>query len=181
MTAADPLAVLLDRAARNALNPAEAEQLRTAVSELRQPASKMQTVQGHCPACRDTSLLLGEGGHVTCSRLECPDPAAADDLLGQADAAVAEALDIEHANLTAEIARADRYRAAWQSARARAHHARCILADHRVEADARKARQPVCDHRDPNRLGMRRDLATVCVCGHTLFPPILGQRPDEQL
>lgn len=35
-------------------------------------------VQGKCPhGCGDT-LFLGAGGHVTCSWLHCPDPAAAD-------------------------------------------------------------------------------------------------------
>lgn len=38
-------------------------------------------VAGRCPACRGESLFLGTGGHVTCSRLDCPDPGAADDLL----------------------------------------------------------------------------------------------------
>jgi hypothetical protein len=38
-------------------------------------------VQGRCPACRWSSLFLGDGGHVTCSRLECPNPSLADDLL----------------------------------------------------------------------------------------------------
>lgn len=38
-------------------------------------------VQGRCPACRRTSLFLGNGGHVTCARLDCPSPCAADDLL----------------------------------------------------------------------------------------------------
>ncbi|MET8080052.1 DUF6085 family protein [Streptomyces sp. NPDC005303] len=40
-----------------------------------------QEVRGRCPACGWTSLFLGDGGHVTCSRLECPDPSAADELL----------------------------------------------------------------------------------------------------
>jgi hypothetical protein len=39
------------------------------------------TVQGRCPACSGSSLFLGDGGHVTCSRSDCPDPCAADDLL----------------------------------------------------------------------------------------------------
>ena len=39
------------------------------------------TVQGCCPACRATSLFLGTGGHVTCARIDCPNPSAADDLL----------------------------------------------------------------------------------------------------
>ncbi|MFC8008712.1 DUF6085 family protein [Streptomyces cinereoruber] len=38
-------------------------------------------VQGYCPACRGESLFLGSGGHVTCSRLDCPAPTAVDDLL----------------------------------------------------------------------------------------------------
>lgn len=41
----------------------------------------MQTVQGRCPACGASSLFLGDGGHVTCARLECPKPEAADELL----------------------------------------------------------------------------------------------------
>ena len=41
----------------------------------------MQKVQGHCPACRGTSLFLGTGGYVTCARLDCPNPTAADELL----------------------------------------------------------------------------------------------------
>ncbi|SFD13463.1 DUF6085 family protein [Streptomyces aidingensis] len=38
-------------------------------------------VQGRCPACGKPSLFLGAGGHVTCRRLDCPNPSAADDLL----------------------------------------------------------------------------------------------------
>lgn len=41
----------------------------------------MSKVQGHCPACGGESLFLAEGGHVTCSRLECPRPDAVDELL----------------------------------------------------------------------------------------------------
>jgi hypothetical protein len=40
-----------------------------------------QDVKGRCPACGWTSLFLGDGGYVTCSRLECPNPSAADQLL----------------------------------------------------------------------------------------------------
>jgi hypothetical protein len=35
-------------------------------------------VVGTCPACRNTTLFLGKGGHVTCSWHQCPDPCAAD-------------------------------------------------------------------------------------------------------
>ncbi|MFJ3083018.1 DUF6085 family protein [Streptomyces halstedii] len=41
----------------------------------------MLDVQGRCPACGAVSLFLGEGGHVTCSRADCPAPDAADELL----------------------------------------------------------------------------------------------------
>lgn len=43
---------------------------------------KLGRVAGRCPACRSTSLFLAQGGHVTCSRLDCPNPAAADERLG---------------------------------------------------------------------------------------------------
>lgn len=38
-------------------------------------------VVGYCPACGGESLFLAAGGYVTCSRLECPRPAAVDELL----------------------------------------------------------------------------------------------------
>ncbi|MFM9703633.1 hypothetical protein [Streptomyces galilaeus] len=38
-------------------------------------------IQGRCPACRGASLFAGSGGHVTCRRIDCPNPSAADDLL----------------------------------------------------------------------------------------------------
>ncbi|MYX67345.1 hypothetical protein K388_05598 [Streptomyces sp. KhCrAH-43] len=41
----------------------------------------MPDVQGRCPACGGASLFLGSGGHVTCSRIDCPAPGEADDLL----------------------------------------------------------------------------------------------------
>ncbi|MBZ6290436.1 helix-hairpin-helix domain-containing protein [Streptomyces olivaceus] len=46
-------------------------------------------VQGRCPACGGTSLFLGEGGHVTCSRIDCPAPGEADDLLHGQDSVYA--------------------------------------------------------------------------------------------
>lgn len=39
------------------------------------------TVRGYCPACRGESLFLGDGGYVTCARLECPEPDAVSTLL----------------------------------------------------------------------------------------------------
>lgn len=41
----------------------------------------MTTVVGYCPACGGSSLFLGDGGYVTCSRSDCPNPAAASDIL----------------------------------------------------------------------------------------------------
>lgn len=46
----------------------------------------MTDVQGRCPACGGASLFLGDGGHVTCRRLDCPNPCAVDDLLLGTDA-----------------------------------------------------------------------------------------------
>jgi ribosomal protein L34E len=43
-------------------------------------------VQGRCPACGCTRLLLGEGGYVTCPRIDCPEPDAASTLLEGPDA-----------------------------------------------------------------------------------------------
>lgn len=40
-----------------------------------------RSVAGRCPACGNESLFLGDGGYVTCSRAECPNPAAASELL----------------------------------------------------------------------------------------------------
>ncbi|MER6235922.1 DUF6085 family protein [Streptomyces clavifer] len=39
------------------------------------------TVQGRCPACGNTRLYLGDGGYVTCPRIDCPEPDAASTLL----------------------------------------------------------------------------------------------------
>jgi hypothetical protein len=39
------------------------------------------SIHGRCPACRGDSLFIGTGGWVTCSRLDCPNPSAADELL----------------------------------------------------------------------------------------------------
>lgn len=41
------------------------------------------SVQGRCPACGHTALMLGAGGYVTCRRLDCPAPDAASTLLEQ--------------------------------------------------------------------------------------------------
>lgn len=54
----------------------------------------MPDVQGRCPSCGAASLFLGEGGHVTCSRIDCPNPCAADELLHGEAAAPSRAGDV---------------------------------------------------------------------------------------
>lgn len=51
-------------------------------------SSDYPSVVGTCPACGWHSLFLGEGGFVTCSRLACPAPEAASDLLSLKASAV---------------------------------------------------------------------------------------------
>ncbi|MFF7130361.1 hypothetical protein [Streptomyces sp. NPDC008240] len=45
------------------------------------PPKTFPNIQGRCPACRGDSLFIGSGGYITCSRLDCPNPSAADELL----------------------------------------------------------------------------------------------------
>lgn len=40
-------------------------------------------VRGICPMGCGETLFLGAGGYVTCSWIDCPDPAAASDLLAK--------------------------------------------------------------------------------------------------
>lgn len=40
-------------------------------------------VQGRCPACRHSALVLGDGGYITCGNLQCTDPCAVNDMLEQ--------------------------------------------------------------------------------------------------
>ncbi|MFS4103745.1 DUF6085 family protein [Streptomyces sp. PD-S100-1] len=49
-------------------------------------------VAGTCPACGGNSLFLSEGGHVTCSHIDCPTPDAADALLHGGETALIQAL-----------------------------------------------------------------------------------------
>lgn len=46
------------------------------------------SVAGRCPMGCGSTLFLGAGGHVTCSFVDCPDPAAVDELLKAADGVV---------------------------------------------------------------------------------------------
>lgn len=64
----------------------------------------MLDVQGRCPACGGTSLFLGEGGHVTCSRIDCPAADAADVLLhGSESAFPARCPSVEIRNALSEV------------------------------------------------------------------------------
>lgn len=71
-------------------------------------AAGLPLVQGKCPACGRTSLFLGDGGYVTCSIIDCPNPSAADELLcGDAATPLARA-EAELADMTR-----DRNRQQW--------------------------------------------------------------------
>lgn len=44
-------------------------------------AAGLPLVQGRCPACGTKGLFLGDGGYVTCSRADCPQPDAATEVI----------------------------------------------------------------------------------------------------
>jgi hypothetical protein len=69
-----------ERATQAAEDSERATEQLAGQSGLRIPDPR-QDVAGRCPACHGTSLFLGSGGHVTCSRIDCPDPSLADTLL----------------------------------------------------------------------------------------------------
>lgn len=56
----------------------------------------MTEITGRCPMGCGATLFLGAGGHVTCSWIECPNPAAADELLRLGKNAVADIPDLVH-------------------------------------------------------------------------------------
>lgn len=60
------------------------------------PSQSDRTVHGVCPSCGTALLFLGDGGHITCSLHNCPDPTAADRLLFHSRQVV-HALTIVHA------------------------------------------------------------------------------------
>lgn len=57
-------------------------------------------VAGRCPGCGQHSLSVMSGGHVTCRRIECPHPTAADELLhldhGHVMTLAADRFHLEH-------------------------------------------------------------------------------------
>ncbi|MDX2702182.1 hypothetical protein PV350_04885 [Streptomyces sp. PA03-6a] len=86
------------------------DELRAAREELWQLRERLAArshvwVKGRCPACGG-SLFLGEGGYVTCSRLDCPDPDAPNEALDPAMRAKADRLEpaiIEQERLAEEL------------------------------------------------------------------------------
>jgi hypothetical protein len=81
-------------------------------------------VQGRCPACGGKSLFLAAEGHVTCSRLDCGNPCAADDMLS-GDSLAAALRDVvrlldgpqsERAQEAQDVAKAALQRLAGESA-----------------------------------------------------------------
>lgn len=75
-------------------------------------------VAGRCPACGGESLFLADGGHVTCRRLDCPDPCAVDDILNQQDGP-AEVRELERQLGDPTLTEAE-----FNRIRERLHHAR---------------------------------------------------------
>ncbi len=44
-------------------------------------AAGLPLVQGRCPACGTKGLFLGDGGYITCSLIDCPQPDAATEVI----------------------------------------------------------------------------------------------------
>jgi hypothetical protein len=44
-------------------------------------AAGLPLVQGRCPACGTKGLFLGDGGYITCSLVDCPQPDAATEVI----------------------------------------------------------------------------------------------------
>ncbi|ARX81574.1 hypothetical protein SMD44_00972 [Streptomyces alboflavus] len=71
-------------------HPLHGEQQGAAPSAPASPAplaARLPLVQGRCPACGTAGLFLGDGGYVTCSVRECPEPDAASTVLERQAAA----------------------------------------------------------------------------------------------
>lgn len=63
-------------------------------------------IAGRCPACKGAALFVGVGGHVTCARLDCPSPTAADDALREAGYAFVRSTELADLRARAEKAEA---------------------------------------------------------------------------
>jgi hypothetical protein len=66
---------------------AELRAARAEAEQLRERLAAQAWIQGKCPACGRGSLFIGEGGYLTCSHLECPDPEAPTKALEETSAA----------------------------------------------------------------------------------------------
>ena len=77
---ARPVSPEVERAATERARQAAADSEKAA-EWIAENSSPHPLVQGRCPACNGSSLFLGSSGYVTCSRLDCPNPTAADDQL----------------------------------------------------------------------------------------------------
>lgn len=67
-------------------------------------------VRGVCPACGTALLFLGDGGYLTCSLHDCPDPGAADRLLQNSRAVTADSgedSEVAHAPESTTILRGE--------------------------------------------------------------------------
>lgn len=71
-------------------------------------------VVGQCPSCRGSSLFLGAGGHVTCCRLDCLRPDAADELLSREGQAAAAKDGRQRDLLIAELLRQEHEALRWE-------------------------------------------------------------------
>ncbi|MEV5957269.1 hypothetical protein AB0M11_26470 [Streptomyces sp. NPDC051987] len=46
-------------------------------------SDRMIEVHGRCPACGNSTLFLGDGGHITCSLVDCPRPDLVNEVIGE--------------------------------------------------------------------------------------------------
>lgn len=79
-------------------------------------------IQGRCPACNGSTLFLADGGYITCSWIECPNPDAASQIIGEvADARQHGAYTfcdqlVGHVNMAAFATKISEKRAAYADA-----------------------------------------------------------------
>jgi hypothetical protein len=64
----------------NGLDPGQRE-VDMRVGEAVAAVGHERAIVGYCPACGWESLVVAKGGHITCCRIGCPRPTAADELL----------------------------------------------------------------------------------------------------
>lgn len=69
-----------------------------------EPRWWMNPVSGYCPMGCGQTLFVGDGGHITCSEDECPNPAAVDELLASPhiDEHIVEVEDAQRGTVSVE-------------------------------------------------------------------------------